>query len=327
MHREILTKAINNFSGSRIMVIGDLMLDVFIWGIAKRISPEAPVPIVEVRKESFCPGGSANVAVNICSLGGHPDIVGVTGEDGYGRQLLDLLSETGGNINSVKVCSRPTTLKTRIIAHQQQIVRIDKEVITELDKATSQALKDSVSEGANSVDAIIVEDYGKGVINQSFLAHIVKEAAKHDKPVIMDPKKGANLDFSGITLLTPNRLEAYAMVGVPFDEEEGIEEIESVGNAILERWDIGAVLITLGEHGMCLLQRDVAEPFVIPTAAQEVYDVSGAGDTVVATIAMAMASGANIKEASELANIAAGIVVGEVGTAVVKIEELKKAVF
>jgi len=319
----ILNKIISGFKKSKVLVIGDLILDEFIWGDVKRISPEAPVPVVGVNSQSYLPGGAANVANNIIALGAEVQLAGIIGNDNVGRLLIEELTkrsiDTEGVIKDEK---RPTTLKTRIIAHHQQVVRIDKESREHIYGQALNRVVDFVKAKINDVDAILIEDYGKGVINPVFLKKIKAIAQRHKKIITVDPKEDHFSYYNNLTVITPNRYEARIATHMKNDTEI---ELNKCGLRLLNKLKCQAVLITLGEEGMHLFEKKNKITH-IPTTAQEVFDVSGAGDTVIATLTLALSSGAKMKEAALLANYAAGIVVGKVGTAVCCFDELKQKI-
>jgi len=312
-------KIISKFSKAKILVIGDLILDEFVWGKVSRISPEAPVPVVWVERESYMPGGASNVANNIRALQGNVHIAGVVGDDERSERLLELLSVKGISTEGVIADStRPTTLKTRIIAGHQQVVRVDREKIEHLSGKVLNDIIDYVKKIIPQVDAVIIEDYGKGVITPFLLKPIVKLARSYKKIVTVDPKEEHLAFYKGATSITPNNHEASTAAGIKIKDEK---TLKMAGEKLLKRFKLESILITLGENGMCLFQKNGSITH-IPTAAQEVFDVSGAGDTVIATFTLAMASGASMIDAAMISNIAAGIVVGKVGVAVTKQEEL-----
>lgn len=314
---------VSRFPRARVMVVGDVMLDEFIWGKVSRISPEAPVPVVEVRSRSVMPGGAANVVNNIQTLGGKAVLVGVCGDDPHGATLRQILNDKGADtVGLIAAGDRQTILKTRIIAHHQQVVRVDTENRNGHNPAVLLEVARVVEEKMESVDAVVIEDYDKGLIEQKLVDLIVALARKKKKIVAVDPKKGHFLDYRGVTVLTPNKGEALAQLGI--EQEERAPGLEEIGRRLLRKWECRAVLLTLGEEGMFLMERG-QKPFRIPTVAREVFDVSGAGDTVVAALTVSLASGANFREAAEIANYAAGVVVGKVGTAAVTAKELYQA--
>lgn len=305
----------------KILVLGDLMLDEFIWGAVHRISPEAPVPVVHVSSESAFPGGAANVARNIADFGGNVAIGGMIGADDNGRLLLQSLHHSNITTKAVIAANDyKTIVKTRIIAKHQQIVRVDREKKRKVEQTDIDLLLHNLQEMIHDIDAIIVEDYGKGFITQPLVDSVINLAAQHMKIVAVDPNPNNPLDWAGATIVKPNRKEAFASVGLPFDEDE--HNIADLGEVLLEKWRIHSLLITLGEEGMMLFDPPEA-PYHIPTRAKEVFDVSGAGDTVIAFYTMAIAAGLRGVVAAELANHAAGVVVGKLGTATVTPRELR----
>lgn len=315
---------ISRFKKSRILVIGDFILDQFIWGSVDRISPEAPVPVVNVKRQSYMPGGSLNVANNIHTLKGTVYPCGVIGRDIEGRLLLKVIRregiETGGIVQD---SSRPTALKTRVIAHSQQVVRFDKENSEDVSAEIIRRIVKFVRHQISGVDVVIIEDYGKGVIQPQVLKEVVKLAKKFKKPVLVDPKEKNFSYYSGVSIVTPNRKEAYAAYQLGFGKKP--VSLEEAGRGLLKYWKAQSVLMTLGEDGMALFEKD-GKITRIATAAQEVFDVSGAGDTVIGVLSLALAAGANVRQAAKLANIAAGVVVAKLGTATVSAEELRNAV-
>ncbi len=310
----------------RILVVGDAMLDQFIWGRVSRISPEAPVPVVEFERESFMPGGAANVARNLTALGAQTELLGVVGEDEAARQLRNLLiGNQVGCDGLLALDARATTIKTRIIAHQQQVVRVDRETRGELDGAATRSLLKAIERQLDGTSAVIVGDYGKGVVTQALLDELKQQCRARGIWLSLDPKPMHNLRLSGLSLITPNRKEAFELADVS-DGTRGVEPLQDTAllhaaDQVLAELQPALLLITLGEQGMFLCQRG-QEPFHIPTVAQEVFDVSGAGDTVIASFTLAIAAGASPVEAAIFSNHAAGVVVGKVGTATVSPGEL-----
>jgi len=321
-----LATILSRFSGKRILVIGDVMLDEFLWGKVSRISPEAPVPVVDLTGESYYPGGAANVARNLREFTSGASIMGRAGDDTYGRRLVDLLRSAGINTAGVQVASAPPTIvKTRIIARHQQVVRVDRErkqplAIDQVKRAA--AYLESVIAGLHG---IVVADYGKGFVTQALADCICERARAHGKILTVDPHPHTAIEWRGATAIKPNRGEAFLAAGAPpsdpvlpvLDDGALIE----VGEKLRARWDASNLLITLGEHGMLLLQSGEL-PFHIPARAREVFDVSGAGDTAIAVFTLGLASEATPAEAAELANLASGIAVGKLGTATVSPAEL-----
>ncbi len=310
----------------RVLVVGDIMLDQFIWGHVGRISPEAPVPVVEFDRESFMPGGAANVARNLTSLGASADLLGVVGRDDWGKKLTDLLGrervECGGILAQA---NRPTSLKTRIIAHQQQVVRVDREINHDLDVKLTQKLLGQIEARLPRCTAVIVGDYGKGVVTQGLLDQLKRWCRARSTWLSLDPKPIHRLNLSGLSLITPNRKEAFELAGISDGSrtKDPLQDsaLMQVSEILLSKLQPALLLITLGDGGMLLCGRD-RKPFHIPTAAREVFDVSGAGDTVIASFTVAIAAGASPVEAAAFSNHAAGVVVGKVGTATVSPDEL-----
>jgi D-beta-D-heptose 7-phosphate kinase/D-beta-D-heptose 1-phosphate adenosyltransferase len=314
-----LKKAVSNFKDARVLVVGDLILDEFIWGDVSRISPEAPVPVVWVKKESFMPGGASNVANNLSSLGAHVTLVGVIGDDEHGAILKGELRQKGIDTSGIFVdSSRPTTLKTRVVAQHQQVVRIDKEKVGHLSDQMVSGMINYVESAAKSMDAMVIEDYGKGVITPKLLSRIVPAAKRAGNIISVDPKEEHFKYYRGISVITPNNHEAARAVGFEITDDASLKK---AGRALLEKIKCKIALITLGENGMAVFQK--SKPMKqIPTVAQEVFDVSGAGDTVIAAYTLSLAAGADPVDAAYIANCAAGIVVGKVGIAVVTPDEL-----
>lgn len=310
----------------RILVIGDVMLDQFIWGSVARISPEAPVPVVDFVRESYMPGGAANVARNLTALGVSVELFGAIGRDLAARQLNNLLQEQGVSCRGLLAGDgRPTSVKTRIVAHQQQVVRIDREAREALDANFTRRLLRLVRKRMRATDAIIIGDYGKGVVTQPLLDELRGLCRAHGVWLSLDPKPVHPLNLSGLSLLTPNRKEMFELANVE-DPGRANSPMADTGlltatREVLQTLRPALLLVTLGEQGMLLCQRG-RSPFHIPTMAQEVFDVSGAGDTVIATFTLAIAAGASPLEAAILSNHAAGIVVGKIGTATVSPQEL-----
>ncbi|MGA9408752.1 MAG: D-glycero-beta-D-manno-heptose-7-phosphate kinase [Bacteroidota bacterium] len=305
-----LKDLITKFKNKRIAVVGDVMVDKYLWGTVTRISPEAPVPVVEVEKETERLGGAANVANNIKSLGGWPLLVGVAGDDANGALLTKLLAEQGCPIDGIVMDpSRPTTIKTRVIAHSQHVVRIDHEKKRDISPAVQAQIFSVLQNSISSLDGIILEDYNKGVIATSLIRQIIDIARKHGKIVTVDPKFQNFFEYKNASVFKPNRKEVEEALGIKLTSEEKVREAIM---ALKEKLNAENVLITLGEQGMSLLDNQDSLSH-LPTRARHVADVSGAGDTVIATLTMAMASGASIHESASLANFAGGVVCGEVG--------------
>jgi D-beta-D-heptose 7-phosphate kinase/D-beta-D-heptose 1-phosphate adenosyltransferase len=307
---------------ARILVVGDLMMDRFLWGKVHRISPEAPVPVVHLGSETAALGGAGNVARNLRALGAEVDLVGVIGTDRGGEELLALLADAGldsGGI--VREVQRTTTVKSRVIAHHQQVVRIDREATGRLAEATRAELSERCLGCLGRVQAVIVSDYAKGVISPLLLTSLMPAAAAARLPLAVDPKPVHFKDYRGATVITPNLMEAMAMTGLSGGSPA---EVEGIGAALQSQLGCRAVLLTRGEEGMTLFEEG-QPPMPIPASAREVFDVTGAGDTVIAVFTLAFVAGASLSEAAVLANAAAGISVGKLGTATVTPEELLRA--
>ena len=314
-----LSALVSRFTGKNILVMGDLILDEFVWGNVSRISPEAPVPVVWVRDESFMPGGASNVANNINSLGGKSYIVGVVGRDERAGVLKGELQHRGVNVDGIFADSqRPTILKTRVIAHHQQVVRIDREKTEPVKGNVINKIVSFVRDIIDKIDGIVVEDYGKGLITPRLLDEIIPLARKKKKIIAVDPKEEHFSYYRGVTLITPNQKEASTAAGFEIKDKASLRK---AGFEILKKLNARIVIITLGEDGMMVFERGKS-PRKIKTIAQEVYDVSGAGDTVAATYTLALTVGASSIQAAHIANAAAGIVVGKIGTAVVTQDEV-----
>jgi D-beta-D-heptose 7-phosphate kinase/D-beta-D-heptose 1-phosphate adenosyltransferase len=329
-----LTEILGAFSRSKILVIGDLMLDEFLWGKVTRISPEAPVPVVDIQRRAAYPGGAANVARNLASLGARAALAGVIGRDEPGQHLVQLLNREGIATESIRETAlRPTTHKTRICAitrqlhdhleieDQQQIVRVDDESRAPLDLESKHWLFERLRREISSYDAVIIEDYAKGLIDQELVTLVINEAKAQGKIVAVDPNPTNPFDWSGATVLKPNRREAFLAAGLPYAQTE--EAVLLAAALLQKKHAIRYLLITLGEAGMLLLEQG-AKPYHTPTRAREVFDVSGAGDTAIAAFTLALAAGADGIEAAEIANHAAGVVVGKLGTATLNVEELRE---
>ncbi|MBI3322958.1 MAG: bifunctional hydroxymethylpyrimidine kinase/phosphomethylpyrimidine kinase [Candidatus Omnitrophica bacterium] len=334
-----LAALLQRFRRARVLVVGDLMFDEFVWGKVSRISPEAPVPVVWVQRESVMPGGAANVASNIRALGGQVRLAGVVGTDQWGEGLLrELAARRIDTTGVIRDASRPTTVKTRVIAHHQQVVRVDREypgpltpaAISRLVELIQRQLDDVLTPAAirrlveliqrqlDDVEAIVIEDYGKGVITRALLERVVPLARARKKVVTVDPKEDHFELYQGVTALTPNRAEAGEALGRELATEDAVLR---GGTELLRRLRSEALLITLGEDGMCLFEHGGRRTW-IPTVAQEVFDVAGAGDTVIGAFTLALAAGCSMPEAAVVANHAAGIVVGKVGVATATPKEL-----
>jgi rfaE bifunctional protein kinase chain/domain len=310
---------IRAMSDRRIVVLGDVMLDEFVWGDVTRISPEAPVPVVDIRRESVHLGGAANVLANIVALGAGGCVVGVVGNDSAGERIKTTLREVSPQADEFLAvdAKRPSTTKTRIIAHSQLVVRADREHRQPINGQVEQRVIANLKNALQNAHAFVVSDYDKGVVTAGIL-YAILELAYKTVPVLIDPKIRNFSYYRPASLITPNHFEALRMTNLDEDSDEGLHQ---AARLIQEKLDCDAVLITRGERGIMLLERNHA-PVFVETAAREVYDVTGAGDTVIATLAAALAAGASVLEAANLANHAAGIVVGKVGTATASAKEL-----
>ena len=300
---------LKKFKQSNILVVGDLILDQFIWGEVTRISPEAPVPVVHMQRESFMPGGAANVACSIKDLQGSAAIAGIIGNDLWGRTLKNHLKRKSDIKGVIVDSGRDTTLKTRIVARHQQVVRVDRERAAALNKNTADKIISYVRKNIKSFNAIIIEDYGKGVISPYLIKEILRIAKKRKLIITVDPKEEHFLYYKGATCITPNQFEAEIASGIKIEDKKSLD---AAGKKLLNTMSLDAVLIPRGEAGMALFVRG-KKPEYIPTRAQEVFDVSGAGDTVIGAFTLALSSGASFKEAAHISNYAAGIVVGKLG--------------
>jgi D-beta-D-heptose 7-phosphate kinase/D-beta-D-heptose 1-phosphate adenosyltransferase len=315
------------FSTRRILVVGDLMLDEFIWGKVSRISPEAPVPIVNVTGESYYPGGAANVARNLREFTGDVALMGLAGADVAGNRLLGLLEAAGIDVSCVeRDAAYGTTMKTRIIARNQQVVRVDREQKPLLAGACAERAIERLDGMVDRVDAIVVADYGKGFVTQPLADHLCRVARDRAKILTVDPHPHTSLSWRGVTAVKPNRMEAFLAVGLPPAEPVtpvlGDLALLEAGRRLRQLWQAENLLITLGENGMLLFAGDEPASHT-PTRAKDVFDVSGAGDTAIAVFTLGLAAGATPAEAAELANRASGIAVGKLGTATVTAAELR----
>ncbi|HYL82457.1 MAG TPA: D-glycero-beta-D-manno-heptose-7-phosphate kinase [Candidatus Acidoferrum sp.] len=322
MSRTTLGKYLGRFRRSRVLVVGDVMVDEYVWGTVSRISPEAPVPVVAVNSESVRVGGAANVAANIAALGGEVRIVGVVGNDAAAERLTHELELAGVKADGLVVDgTRPTTIKSRVVAGSQHIVRFDRESDVPLGHAVRARVLQRVRDALPQADALLISDYAKGVVSPALIRQILALAGRLEKVVAVDPKVQHLSLFRGVTVVAPNHHEAAAAVRILV---RGDSDLLRVGRLLLRRLQSRAVLITRGERGMSLFE--AGKPVVhIPTFAREVYDVTGAGDTVMAALSLALAAGAGMHEAAVLANYAAGVVVGKRGTATVSRAELEGA--
>ena len=311
-----IKEILQNFSKVKVLIVGDVMLDRYWWGSMSRISPEAPVPIVNLEKENFVVGGAANVAANIKGLGATPYLVGIIGDDTNGEVLSKTLESVKISPKSlIKVKNRPTTVKTRIIAHQQQISRIDLESTDNLSDENEELVWQKCLDLINKVDVVILSDYLKGLLSENLLLRLITTANLSDKKILIDPKGKSYQKYKNATLLTPNRKEAF--------EASGKSQIEKAGEWFLSKLALESILITEGEDGMTIFEKKKT-PLKLAAVARHVYDVTGAGDTVIATLATALAAGGDFKISANIANVAAGCVVEEVGTTIINFERLSK---
>jgi D-beta-D-heptose 7-phosphate kinase/D-beta-D-heptose 1-phosphate adenosyltransferase len=321
-----LEQILDRASSRRITVIGDLMLDEFVWGKVGRISPEAPVPVVEVTGESFYPGGAANVARNLREFVERVAIIGLLGKDRSGQQLRGLLSEQKiDTSDTVEEATFHTIVKTRIIARHQQVVRVDREKFVGPSVPQIEEVVAAVRKNIPQIDAIIFEDYGKGFLSTELVSQIADAAHSAGKIVAADPNPRNLVKWHGLTVIKPNRTEAFLAAGISSHDTDAVPsqdaELKRAGETLLKKWETENVLITLGEHGMMLFQKNET-PHYIPTKAREVFDVSGAGDTAIALFTLGLACGATPTEAAEIANHASAVVVSKLGTATVTRDEL-----
>jgi D-glycero-beta-D-manno-heptose-7-phosphate kinase len=316
-----ILQAIQSFPRHRILVVGDIMMDQFLWGAVNRISPEAPVPVVKVEKETFLLGGAANVVNNLLGLKAQVLLAGVIGSDGMGRKLIRRLQGLGTSTEGIIIEEdRPTAIKTRIIAHHQQVVRVDREQVNPIRPESLKAILEMAKKNLPGISGIIVSDYGKGVVSKDLMVRLRSMAHKASLPILVDPKPHNIRWYEEVTIITPNHIEAGQALGKKIEKEE---DLIWVGRQLLRRLKCESVLITRGKDGMTLFSRN--RPYNhIPTVAKKVFDVTGAGDTVIASLMIALASGLNLVQACMTANYAAGIVVGEVGTAAIQAEDLRK---
>jgi len=316
---------LDKFSSLHLLVIGDLMLDRFIWGEVERLSPEAPVPVLRVVSEDASLGGAANVVQNIRALGGRVTACGIVGRDDAGRRVLQALRNAGASVSGViSDADFQTIQKSRIIAspHHQQIVRLDRESRRPIDRRTLGKIRDFVASKAARYHGIVISDYGKGVIHEELLQHVAAAASREKVVTIVDPKKENYDCYRFPTLITPNKTEASEASGIAIHDEMSLD---AAGKKLVRKWRAQAVLITRGAEGMSLFRRRLA-PKHFPTEPRDVFDVTGAGDTVVAMCALALASGAGFDEAAVLANVAGGFVGDEIGTVAVAAAKIKKVI-
>ncbi|MDR0307546.1 MAG: D-glycero-beta-D-manno-heptose-7-phosphate kinase [Chitinispirillales bacterium] len=318
-----ISEIVGNFSSSSVMVIGDVMIDEYMWGEVKRISPEAPVPVVDVESVSRKLGGAANVIQNLRKLNVKPFLISIYGSDDNGRLLRKMIDELDCSSDGLlESAERPTTIKTRIIARNQQVVRADREVTTNLSAKEYEGVWNLFIKNVDSVRGVIISDYGKGVISQPVIGKIIETCVSKNMFIAIDPKERHFDLYKGVSVITPNLKEAHTMLGLSSSHNSSDEDIQAIGWKLVEQLSLPYLLITLSERGMGLFQREGKVYSHLPTAARKVFDVTGAGDTVISVFSAAVVSGATPLEAAFLANRAAGITVGQLGTASVNQEEL-----
>ena len=311
---------LRDFSKVKVLVVGDLMLDRYWWGTVKRISPEAPVPIVHLNKSSFTVGGAANVAANVAGLGAEVVLIGVIGKDQesvYFREAL--LKANVSDKFLIAAENHTTTVKTRVIAHSQQVLRIDQEINTELNKFETEHLLQIVKDAITKAEVVIISDYAKGLLSDDVLKILIDEAKSQNKNVLIDPKGKDFKKYSGATILTPNKKELGEACG--FDEDR-VNVLEDIGRSLMSQINLSALLVTQGENGMTLMQNN-KKSIYMKASAREIYDVTGAGDTVIATLGVSIGAGRSLETSAQIANTAAGIVVEQVGTSIITREKLE----
>jgi D-glycero-beta-D-manno-heptose-7-phosphate kinase len=314
-----LKELLKNFIGKRIAVVGDLMVDSYYWGTVSRVSPEAPVPVVDVVSESVRLGGAANVANNIQTLGGEPVLIGLIGDDHPGEMFLNILKEQNLTADGVvKDIARPTTIKTRVIAHGQHVVRIDNESKVDCPEHLQHLIIDAVKYNIHTIDGIILEDYNKGVITKDIIHEIIAVAHKYGKIITVDPKFNNFFEYKNVTVFKPNKREAEQAIG---DKIRNNNDVIRAGERMLTTLQVENVLMTRGEEGLTLFEKS-GEISHMKSLATNVQDVSGAGDTVISTLTMALVSGVSAKEAAALSNCAASVVIGSVGIVPIQPDEL-----
>ena len=323
---ERLIEITDKFKKAKIMVIGDIMIDEYMWGSVDRISPEAPVPVVAVDEVTTRLGGAANVVQNLSKIGVTPVLVSICGNDFNGKQLIKMLADincSGEYIYKSQI--RPTTIKTRIMARQQQVVRADRELCVDLSDVELKEIFKNFEKALSGINGIIISDYGKGVIYPVFLENIITACHEKNLFIAVDPKERHFDLYEGVTVITPNLREAHVALGIPYSKQHSDEEIGNIGWQIIDKFRISYLLLTLSDRGMALFEKDGKKFAHLPTVARNVYDVTGAGDTVISIFSAAMICGASPKEAAFIANHAAGITISEIGTASVDVDSLLKS--
>ncbi len=314
---------LDSFANVKVLVVGDIMLDRYWWGSVKRISPEAPVPVVDLQKSTFAPGGAANVAANIAGLGATAYLVGTIGTDHDADTLVGLLEAVNVGADSlVRVADRPTSVKTRVIAHSQQVVRVDHEATASFSDEDHARIWDAISASLSEVDIVVISDYAKGLLSPSLLWRLIDSANSHKKMVLVDPKGKNYSRYAGASLITPNRREAAEACNL---DDDLPDLINIAGNQLLNELEIEMALITQGEEGMTLFQKG-REAVHIGTVAKEIYDVTGAGDTVIACLGVGLGAGMDFVAAARVANLAAGLVVEQVGTTAITRQMLEPVI-
>ena len=320
---KFLENYVDRFSGTRVLVIGDIIMDEYVWGDVSRISPEAPVPVVEVKRETQMLGGAANVIRNIATLGAMPLLCGVIGDDFTGKEIFNKIKEMGLTTDGMIIeRGRPTSIKTRVVAHSQQIVRFDREVKATIRPESIKKLIQFIKKNLDKLDAVVVSDYGKGVISGLLMSGLRELVKGSSIKIAVDPKVGNFEYYHEVNVITPNHHEAGAFCHIDIVDDKTLVK---AGRQMLETLNCRSVLITRGRNGMTLFENG-GEITHIPTVAKKVFDVTGAGDTVIGTFSLGVAAGLDLKSAAVLSNFAAGIVVGEVGTSTVIAEDLKKVI-
>ena len=312
---------LDKFQNTRVLIVGDVMLDRYWWGAVGRISPEAPVPVVRLTNTTLAAGGAANVAANVAGLGAVPLLLGVVGMDAEADSIRQILDTSGvASDHLIGVSGRPTTVKTRVIAHSQQVVRIDHESDAGIDPATEELVFMELKAMIQDADAIVISDYAKGLLTDSLLKRLIALGRETGRPILVDPKGKDYQKYRGATLITPNRREAAEACNLT---ETAVDMVDTAGRQLLSELEIDSLLVTEGEEGMTLFRLEGAKHF--PAAAREVYDVTGAGDTVIATLATAIGAGADLETATLIANAAAGVVVEQIGTTAITLEGVREA--
>lgn len=313
---------LDKFSKVKVLVIGDVMIDKYLWGDVSRISPEAPVPVVKLKKTSFIVGGAANVAANITGLGATAYLIGVVGDDAEGQIFTEILEKNNASSEYiVKSQNRPTTVKSRIIAHNQQIARLDQETSEPLTEEEEEEVWNNFQKLAATVDVIIISDYAKGVLSLPLLSRLIKSGVDHKKPLLVDPKGRDYSKYKNATLITPNKFEVAEVYGCGADD---IQEVIAGGQQLLTDLNLTAIIITRGEDGMTLIEKDCL-PQTFDAVSRKVYDVTGAGDTFISALAVAVGADNDLVTASRIANTAAGLAVEIVGTTSIKFSDLQRS--